>query len=99
MSDGGYGDGYDAGLSDGANIWKAKALDFETKLDVAVSTLEKVKVDRSAAMKALAAQCDETKKLSEQVALLRDALSEASKACVEDWPLLRETLAATEPKT
>lgn len=43
--------------------WKAKALDLEVKRDIAVSTLEKVKVDRATAQKALAAQCEETKKL------------------------------------
>ena len=71
MSDGGYGDGYDAGFLEGAKAWKAKALDFETKRDVAVSTLEKVKADRSVAMKALAAQCDETKKLRAELATAR----------------------------
>lgn len=45
--------------------WKAKALDLEVKRDIAVSTLEKVKVDRATAQKALAAQCEETKKLTE----------------------------------
>ncbi len=71
MSDGGYGDGYDAGFLEGARVWKAKALDFETKRDVAVSTLEKVKADRQAAKKALAAQCDETKKLRAELATAR----------------------------
>lgn len=63
MSDGGYGDGYDAGFFEGGKIWKAKALDLEWKRDVAVSTLEKVKADRSVAKKALAAQCIETRQL------------------------------------
>lgn len=37
--------------------------ELETKRDIAVSTLEKVKADRATAQKALAAQCEETKKL------------------------------------
>jgi hypothetical protein len=74
MSDGGYGDGYDAGFSEGEKIWKAKALDLEVKRDIAVSTLEKVKVDRATAQKALAAQCEETKKLRAELEELRDVL-------------------------
>jgi hypothetical protein len=71
MSDGGYGDGYDAGFSEGEKIWKAKALDLEVKRDIAVSTLEKVKADRSVAMKALAAQCNETRRLRAELVLAR----------------------------
>lgn len=51
--------------------WKAKALDLEVKRDIAVSTLEKVKADRATAQKALAAQCEETKKLRAELATAR----------------------------
>lgn len=47
---------------------KAKAIDHEVKHDVAVSTLENVKKDRTDAQKALAAQCLETKELRQQLA-------------------------------
>lgn len=75
MSDGGYGDGYDAGFFEGGKIWKAKALDLEWKRDVAVSTLEKVKADRSVAKKALAAQCIETRQLRAELAEIRGVLA------------------------
>lgn len=56
-----------------AALLRGLALDFETKRDVAVSTLEKVKADRQVAKKALAAQCDETKKLRALLATAKTA--------------------------
>ena len=52
----------------------AKAIDYETKRDVAVSTLEIVKEGRLSAQKALFAQCEETKKLTAERDRLRAAL-------------------------
>lgn len=51
--------------------WKAKALDLEVKRDIAVSTLEKVKVDRTVAQNALAEQCKHTKTIEQQLEAAR----------------------------
>ena len=45
--------------------------ELETKRDIAVSTLEKVKADRAVALREMAAQCDETKKLRSELATVR----------------------------
>lgn len=61
------------------NAWlRAKAIDHETKHDVAVSTLEIVKEGRLSAQKALFAQCEETKKLTEENARLQSIIHHAS---------------------
>lgn len=52
----------------------AKAIDYETKRDVVVSTFEIVMEGRLSAQKALFAQCEETKKLTAENARLRAAL-------------------------
>ena len=64
--------------------WKAKAIDLEMKRDIAVSTFEKVKADRTVAKNALAEQCKHTKTIERQLAAeqaknmeLRDLIAHA----------------------
>jgi len=64
---------------------KAKAIDYEVKRDVAVNTLDLVKAERTAAQKALAAQCSETKVLRQERVTLAAQLLQMREAldCVE----------------
>lgn len=70
--------------------WKAKAIDLEMKRDIAVSTFEKVKADRTVAKNALAEQCKHTKTIEQQLAAeqaknvgLREALEYSIKQVPE----------------